>query len=193
MNVHKLLEKFSILTNEKRNRALLTDNPIRTQCWIESNASQCRLFSLAIQMSASLFSYAHKHNHMWNDNTRAWQKQLIDWQIDEAQRLRTATSVSQRFKQFCFFSFLFSFQTIFFKYFQALAGLVEIPAIALAIIIIMYVGKKWILFSTMFCAGISCLCITFVSENPEIQYLKITFIMLGNLTIWLQEFLFVCA
>lgn len=66
------------------------------------------------------------------------------------------------------------------QYFQALAGLVEIPAIALAIFIIMYVGKKWILFSTMFCAGIACLCITFISENPEIQYFKITLIMLGK-------------
>ncbi|XP_031621225.1 organic cation transporter protein [Contarinia nasturtii] len=66
---------------------------------------------------------------------------------------------------------------------SALAGLVELPAIGIAIIIIMWVGKKWILFSTMFCAGVSCLCITFIGNNSSIQWLKITFLMLGKFTI----------
>lgn len=65
-------------------------------------------------------------------------------------------------------------------YFQALAGLVEIPAIAMAIFLIMCVGKKWILFSTMFFAGIACLCITFVDDTPSIQWMKISFLMLSK-------------
>ncbi|XP_055297290.1 organic cation transporter protein [Sitodiplosis mosellana] len=69
---------------------------------------------------------------------------------------------------------------------SALAGLVEIPAIALAIFVIMFVGKKWILFSTMFCAGIACFIaciITFFGEHPSSEWLKITFLMLGKFTI----------
>lgn len=68
-----------------------------------------------------------------------------------------------------------------------MAGLVEIPAIAMAIFIIFFAGKKWILFSTMFCAGIACMCIAIidaVDEKGNIQWLKITFLMLGKLRIY---------
>lgn len=86
---------------------------------------------------------------------------------------------------------------LFHFHFQALAGLVEIPAIAMAIFIIMCVGKKWILFSTMFCAGIACLCITFIDDHPSIQWLKITFLMLGkfckNINLFHSNFFFLLS
>ena len=63
---------------------------------------------------------------------------------------------------------------------KALAGLVEIPAIALAIFIIMKVGKKWIFCATFFLAGISCLCSAVAEAREHLEWLKITFLMIGN-------------
>lgn len=64
---------------------------------------------------------------------------------------------------------------------QALAGLVEIPAIGIAMYIIMRTGKKW-LFSTAFLAtGLSCLIAAFC-ENESRLWLKITFVMIGERT-----------
>ena len=64
---------------------------------------------------------------------------------------------------------------------QALAGLVEIPAIALAIFIIMKVGKKWIFCATFFCAGVACLCVAVTdSSREDLQWLKITLLMIGT-------------
>lgn len=72
-------------------------------------------------------------------------------------------------------SFFFAFVS-----FQALAGLVEVPAIALAMFIIMKIGKKWFFCSTIFLAGVACSCITFTEEEPHLQWLKITLLMLGK-------------
>lgn len=65
-------------------------------------------------------------------------------------------------------------------YFQALAGLVEMPAIAIAIFIIGRVGQKWLFCATFFCAGIACLCAAFVEGLPDMLWLKITFVMIGE-------------
>lgn len=64
---------------------------------------------------------------------------------------------------------------------KALAGLVEIPAIALAIFIIMKVGKKWIFCATFFLAGISCLCSAIAEGKDDLEWLKITLLMIGKL------------
>lgn len=69
---------------------------------------------------------------------------------------------------------------------QALAGLVEIPAIALAMFIIMKVGKKWILCSTMFFAGIACLCIAYCEGRHLAQWVKTLLLMIGMCTIRIQ-------
>ncbi|KAJ6636445.1 Solute carrier family 22 member 21 [Pseudolycoriella hygida] len=66
---------------------------------------------------------------------------------------------------------------------SALAGLVEIPAIAIAIFIIMKVGKKWIFCATLFLAGISCLCSAIAEGRDGLEYLKITLLMIGKFTI----------
>lgn len=64
--------------------------------------------------------------------------------------------------------------------FQALAGLVELPAIGFAMFIIMKVGKKWFFCSTIFLAGVACACISFIEGSPSLQWLKITLLMLGE-------------
>lgn len=67
---------------------------------------------------------------------------------------------------------------------QALAGLVEIPAIALAIFIIMKVGKKWSFCATFISAGLACCCVAIVdSQMPQNQGLKIALLMIGKFTI----------
>lgn len=66
---------------------------------------------------------------------------------------------------------------------SALAGLVEIPAIAIAMYIIMKVGKKWLFCGTLVCAGISCLCAALSEGQDDILWLKITFLMIGKFTI----------
>jgi MFS transporter, OCT family, solute carrier family 22 (organic cation transporter), member 4/5 len=64
---------------------------------------------------------------------------------------------------------------------QALAGLVEIPAIGIAMYIIMKTGKKW-LFSFCFMAcGVSCLLAAFC-EDKSMLWLKITFVMIGKMS-----------
>lgn len=64
---------------------------------------------------------------------------------------------------------------------QALAGLVEIPAIAITMLIIMKVGKKkWLFCSAIFCAGIACAC-TLINDTSSSQWIKITMLMLGKL------------
>ncbi|KAL5273017.1 hypothetical protein ACFFRR_000035 [Megaselia abdita] len=65
----------------------------------------------------------------------------------------------------------------------ALAGLVEIPAIAIAMFIILKVGKKWLFFSTLICAGLACLCATLTEGDNNYLWLKITFVMIGKFTI----------
>lgn len=62
---------------------------------------------------------------------------------------------------------------------QALAGLVEMPAIAIAIFIIGRIGQKWLFCATFFCAGLACLCATFVEGQQHMMWLKITFVMIG--------------
>lgn len=64
--------------------------------------------------------------------------------------------------------------------FKALAGLVEIPAIAIAIYIISKVGKKWLFSGTLICAGIACCCAAITEGKEDILWLKITFIMIGK-------------
>ncbi|XP_046806776.1 organic cation transporter protein isoform X1 [Lucilia cuprina] len=66
---------------------------------------------------------------------------------------------------------------------SALAGLVEIPAIAIAIYIISKVGKKWLFSATLICAGIACCCAAITEGKEDILWLKITFIMIGKFTI----------
>ncbi|TMW50138.1 hypothetical protein DOY81_004763, partial [Sarcophaga bullata] len=66
---------------------------------------------------------------------------------------------------------------------SALAGLVEIPAIAIAMYIISKVGKKWLFSGTLICAGIACCCAAITEGKEDILWLKITFIMFGKFTI----------
>lgn len=65
-------------------------------------------------------------------------------------------------------------------YLQALAGLVEIPAITIAIYIISKVGKKWLFSATLISAGIACGCAAATEGRDDILWLKITFIMIGE-------------
>lgn len=162
-----------------------------------ANFTQCRLFLLSIESNWTL-RYWRSCMCAARIHSRALareRKQLMKyWHIDSSQSMRTAPSVARNDKYtenwtirtlFWLFDDLHTFFNLIFLFdfrFQALAGLVEIPAIAMAIFIIMCVGKKWILFSTMFCAGIACfcVCITFVDDSPSIQWLKISFLMLGK-------------
>ncbi|XP_003436361.2 organic cation transporter protein isoform X2 [Anopheles gambiae] len=66
---------------------------------------------------------------------------------------------------------------------SALAGLVEIPAIALAMYIINRTGKKWLFCATFFAAALACLCAAIVEGKPELLAMKITFVMIGKFTI----------
>ncbi|XP_035780825.1 organic cation transporter protein-like [Anopheles albimanus] len=66
---------------------------------------------------------------------------------------------------------------------SALAGLVEIPAIALAMYIINRTGKKWLFCATFFAAALACLCAAIVEGKPEFLVMKITFVMIGKFTI----------
>ncbi|XP_058823477.1 solute carrier family 22 member 21 isoform X1 [Topomyia yanbarensis] len=66
---------------------------------------------------------------------------------------------------------------------SALAGLVEIPAIALAMYIINRTGKKWLFCATFFACSIACLCAAVVEGNLQYLSLKITFVMIGKFTI----------
>lgn len=54
------------------------------------------------------------------------------------------------------------------------------PAIAIAIFIIGRVGQKWLFCATFFCAGLACLCATFVEGLENLMWLKITFVMIGK-------------
>ncbi|XP_037922439.1 organic cation transporter protein isoform X1 [Hermetia illucens] len=66
---------------------------------------------------------------------------------------------------------------------SALAGLVEIPAIGIAMYIIMKVGKKWLFCATLVCAGLACLCAAITEGKEDILWLKLTFLMIGKFTI----------
>ncbi|XP_055541857.1 organic cation transporter protein isoform X2 [Wyeomyia smithii] len=66
---------------------------------------------------------------------------------------------------------------------SALAGLVEIPAIALAMYIINKTGKKWLFCATFFAASLACLCAAVVEGKIAYLSLKITFVMVGKFTI----------
>lgn len=63
---------------------------------------------------------------------------------------------------------------------QALAGLVEIPAIGIAMYIIMKTGKKWLFFTTFLSTGISCFFAAIFEGNGKMLWLKITFVMIGE-------------
>ena len=63
---------------------------------------------------------------------------------------------------------------------QALAGLVEIPAIAIAMYIIMKTGKKWLFSATFFSCGLACLCAAAFEGQPKLLWVKITFVMIGK-------------
>ncbi|XP_017494621.1 PREDICTED: solute carrier family 22 member 21 isoform X2 [Rhagoletis zephyria] len=66
---------------------------------------------------------------------------------------------------------------------SALAGLVEIPAIAIAMYIITKVGKKWLFSATFFCTSLACCCAAITEGNDDQLWLKITFLMIGKFTI----------
>ncbi|CRK97339.1 CLUMA_CG010731, isoform A [Clunio marinus] len=66
---------------------------------------------------------------------------------------------------------------------SALAGLVEIPAIGIAMYIIMKTGKKWLFSATFLATGISCFFATIFEGNVHMLWLKITFVMIGKFTI----------
>ncbi|XP_055384813.1 organic cation transporter protein-like [Condylostylus longicornis] len=66
---------------------------------------------------------------------------------------------------------------------SALAGLVEIPAIGIAIYIIMKIGKKWLFCTTLIAAGVACFCTTLTEGYDNILWLKITLLMIGKFTI----------
>ncbi|XP_016950318.1 organic cation transporter protein isoform X1 [Drosophila biarmipes] len=66
---------------------------------------------------------------------------------------------------------------------SALAGLVEIPAIAVAMYIITKVGKKWLFCATLICAGVACCCAAITEGQADLLWLKITFLMMGKFTI----------
>ncbi|XP_067642191.1 organic cation transporter protein isoform X2 [Eurosta solidaginis] len=66
---------------------------------------------------------------------------------------------------------------------SALAGLVEIPAIAIAMYIITKVGKKWLFCATFICTSIACCCAAITEGNDDQLWLKITFLMIGKFTI----------
>ncbi|KAH8311117.1 hypothetical protein KR044_004483, partial [Drosophila immigrans] len=66
---------------------------------------------------------------------------------------------------------------------SALAGLVEVPAIAVAMYIITKVGKKWVFCVTLFSAGVACFCAALTEGIEDILWLKITFLMMGKFTI----------
>ncbi|KAH8243832.1 hypothetical protein KR032_010446 [Drosophila birchii] len=66
---------------------------------------------------------------------------------------------------------------------SALAGLVEIPAIAVAMYIITKVGKKWLFCATLICTGVACCCAAITEGQPELLWLKITFLMISKFTI----------
>jgi OCT family organic cation transporter-like MFS transporter 4/5 len=62
---------------------------------------------------------------------------------------------------------------------QALAGLVEVPAIGIAMYIIMKTGKKWLFSATFFATSVSCLLAAIFEGNQTMLWLKITFVMIG--------------
>lgn len=62
---------------------------------------------------------------------------------------------------------------------QTLAGLVELPAIAIAMYVIMKTGKKWLFCGTLMTAGLACLGAATMEGNPDMLWLKITFVMIG--------------
>ncbi|XP_055601971.1 organic cation transporter protein isoform X2 [Uranotaenia lowii] len=66
---------------------------------------------------------------------------------------------------------------------SAIAGVVEIPAIALAMYIINKTGKKWLFCATFFAAALACLCAAFVEGNEDYLSIKLTFVMIGKFTI----------
>lgn len=49
--------------------------------------------------------------------------------------------------------------------------------------IITKVGKKWLFCATLICAGVACCCAAITEGQPEMLWLKITFLMMGKFTI----------
>jgi MFS transporter, OCT family, solute carrier family 22 (organic cation transporter), member 4/5 len=65
---------------------------------------------------------------------------------------------------------------------QALAGLVEVPAIGIAMYTITKTGKKWLFSATFFATSISCFLAAIFEGKQSMLWLKITFVMIG----WFQ-------
>lgn len=80
----------------------------------------------------------------------------------------------------CLFKLAFNPMSCSFCHQQALAGLVEIPAIGIAMYIIMKTGKKWLFCSTFVACGISCFLAAIFEGNDQMLWMKITFVMIGN-------------
>lgn len=80
-------------------------------------------------------------------------------------------------------------QAVQLNHLQALAGLVEIPAIGIAMYIIMKTGKKWLFCSTFLACGISCFFAAIFEGNVKMLWVKITFVMIGKKLRSHREFL----
>jgi MFS transporter, OCT family, solute carrier family 22 (organic cation transporter), member 4/5 len=62
---------------------------------------------------------------------------------------------------------------------KALLGLVEIPAIGIAMYIIMKTGKKWLFSATFLACGIS-LAVSAFCQDESLYYYKIAFVAIGK-------------
>lgn len=71
-------------------------------------------------------------------------------------------------------------KTMVFPLSQALGGLVEIAAIAIAMYIIMKTGKKWLFMSTFFACSVACFCAALFEGFEDMLWVKITFVMIGK-------------
>lgn len=108
----------------------------------------------------------HEHDLLWADaqHERVWHQRLFDFGECRADLDVLYLNVYR----------------LCFGCIKALAGLVEIPAIAVAIFIIMKVGKKWILCSTFVGTGLACMLVAVVdSYQSEVMWMKISLLMLG--------------
>jgi xanthine/uracil permease len=56
---------------------------------------------------------------------------------------------------------------------------VEVPAIGIAMYIIMKTGKKWLFSAAFFATGVSCLLAAIFEGNQTFLWLKIAFVMIG--------------
>lgn len=54
------------------------------------------------------------------------------------------------------------------------------PAIAIAMCVILKIGKKWLFCTTLVATGCACACAALAEGNSDILWLKITFVMIGK-------------